>query len=475
MKALFSQKLSVLNAGLASFATNIERAGGSAIAMNWQPPANGDKQGGIALADLTNQLDIEQANQVAMNRYLAAQPTLVDVMLAGEAIPVLAERKLILHAGPPIAWANMCGPVQGAILGAIIYEKWAKTVEQAQVMIDCGEVQFEPCHHYDAVGPMAGIISRSMPVWVVENQTASGVQRVFSNFNEGLGKVLRFGANNSDVIERLEWMGTELAQAMKAAVREINGLELKPIMAQALHMGDEVHNRNAAATGLLLKQLIPALLSTQLEQGQLKRVISFITGNDHFFLNLSMAACKSMLKAAEGVENSTMVTVMARNGVNFGIQLSGTGNQWFQAPANPVNGLFFPGYGAEDAAADLGDSAITETAGVGGFAMASSPAIVKFVGGTPNDATNNSRAMQTITLGGNPAFTLPALNFAPTAAGIDARKVADNSVLPIINTGIAHKQAGVGQIGAGITTAPMQCFVDALCTLDAQRRSEVIA
>lgn len=475
MKALFSQKLSVLNAGLASFATNIERAGGSAIAMNWQPPANGDKQGGIALADLTNQLDIEQANQVAMNRYLVAQPTLVDVMLAGEAIPALAERKLILHAGPPIAWANMCGPVQGAILGAIVYEKWAETVEQAQVMIDCGEVQFEPCHHYDAVGPMAGIISRSMPVWVVENQTESGVQRVFSNFNEGLGKVLRFGANNSDVIERLEWMGTELAQAMKAAVREINGLELKPIMAQALHMGDEVHNRNAAATGLLLKQLIPALLSTQLEQGQLKRVISFITGNDHFFLNLSMAACKSMLKAAEGVENSSMVTVMARNGVNFGIQLSGTGNQWFQAPANPVNGLFFPGYGVEDAAADLGDSAITETAGVGGFAMASSPAIVKFVGGTPNDATNNSRAMQTITLGGNPAFTLPALNFAPTAAGIDARKVADNGVLPIINTGIAHKQAGVGQIGAGITTAPMQCFVDALCALDAQRRSEVIS
>lgn len=473
MKALFSQKLSVLNAGLASFATNIERAGGSAITMNWQPPANGDKQGGIALADLTNQWDIEQANQIAMSRYLAAQPTLVDVMLAGEAIPELAERKLILHAGPPIAWANMCGPVQGAILGAIVYEKWAESIEQAQVMIDCGEVQFEPCHHYDAVGPMAGIISRSMPLWVVENQTEFGVQRVFSNFNEGLGKVLRFGANNSEVIERLEWMGTELTQAMKAAVREINGLELKPIMAQALHMGDEVHNRNAAATGLLLKHLIPALLSTQLEQGQLKRVISFIMCNDHFFLNLSMAACKSMLKAAERVENSSMVTVMARNGVNFGIQLSGTGKQWFQAPANPVNGLFFPGYGVEDAAADLGDSAITETAGVGGFAMASSPAIVKFVGGTPNDATNNSRAMQIITLGGNPAFTLPALNFAPTAAGIDARKVADNSVLPIINTGIAHKQAGVGQIGAGITTAPMQCFVDALCALDALRFSEV--
>ncbi|OOE94986.1 DUF1116 domain-containing protein [Salinivibrio sp. IB643] len=472
MKTLFNQKLTVLNAGLTSFATNIERAGSSAVSINWQPPANGDINGGQALAELINDSQIEQANQVALGRYLAAQPTLVDVMMAGEAIPELAERKLILHAGPPIAWDDMCGPVQGAILGAIVFEKWAKDIDEAQSMINSGEVVFEPCHHYDAVGPMAGIISRSMPVWVIENQTEEGTQRVFCNFNEGLGKVLRFGANSREVIERLEWMGTELAQAMQAAVREINGLELKPIMAQALHMGDEVHNRNAAATGLLLKHLVPALIAANLEQDVLKRVMSFVTGNDHFFLNLSMAACKSMMKAAEGVPNSTMVTVMARNGVNFGIQLSGTGIQWFQAPANPVNGLFFPGYGVEDAAADLGDSAITETAGVGGFAMASSPAIVKFVGGTPDDATNNSRSMQSITIGNNPAFTLPALNFAPTAAGIDARKVADSGVLPIINTGIAHKQAGVGQIGAGITSAPMQCFVDALLALKAQRASE---
>ncbi|EKO3895469.1 DUF1116 domain-containing protein [Vibrio metschnikovii] len=472
MKTLFNQKLTVLNAGLTSFATNIERAGSVAVSINWQPPANGDINGGKALAELINDPQVEQANQIALGRYLAAQPTLVDVMMAGEAIPKLTECKLILHAGPPIAWDDMCGPVQGAILGAIVFEKWAKDIEEAQSMIESGEVIFEPCHHYDAVGPMAGIISRSMPVWVVENQTEEGTQRVFCNFNEGLGKVLRFGANSPEVIERLEWMGTELAQAMQTAVREINGLELKPIIAQALHMGDEVHNRNAAATGLLLKHLIPALIATNQDQGVLKRVMSFVTGNDHFFLNLSMAACKSMMKAAEGVPNSTMVTVMARNGVNFGIQLSGTGNQWFQAPANPVNGLFFPGFGVEDAAADLGDSAITETAGVGGFAMASSPAIVKFVGGTPDDATNNSRSMQSITIGNNPAFTLPALNFAPTAAGIDARKVADSGVLPIINTGIAHKHAGVGQIGAGITSAPMQCFVEALLALKAQRTSK---
>ncbi|PSU33938.1 DUF1116 domain-containing protein [Photobacterium lutimaris] len=467
MKALFSQKLTVLNAGLASFATNIERAGGDAIAMNWQPPAGGDRDGGLALADLLNQPEIELANQTAMQRYLAAQPLLVDVMLAGEAIPALSEKKLILHAGPPIAWQDMCGPVQGAILGAILFEKWAQNLEQAEALVLDGEVIFEPCHHYDAVGPMAGIISRSMPLWVVENP-ANDNERVYSNFNEGLGKVLRFGANSEAVIERLEWMGTELAQAMKAMLAQSGPIELKPIMAQALHMGDEVHNRNAAATGLLLKQLVPALLKTSQPPEQIQRAVGFITANDHFFLNLSMAACKSMLKAAENVPSSTMVTVMARNGVNFGIRLSGTGNTWFQAPANPVNGLFFPGFGVEDAAADLGDSAITETAGVGGFAMASSPAIVKFVGGTPADATNNSRSMQAITLGGNPAFTLPALNFAPTAAGIDARKVVDHSVLPIINTGIAHKQAGVGQIGAGITTAPMQCFVDALHSLATQ-------
>ncbi|MCE2593960.1 DUF1116 domain-containing protein [Motilimonas cestriensis] len=467
MKALFSQQLTVLNAGLASFADNIERAGGHAIAMNWQPPADGDRLGGLALAQLLNQPEIELANQTAMNHYLAAQPTLVDVMMAGEAIPALAEQQLILHAGPPIAWQDMCGPVQGAILGAILFEKWADDLTQAEALVRNGEVTFEPCHHYDAVGPMAGIISRSMPLWVVENSTNNN-ERVYSNFNEGLGKVLRFGANSDEVIKRLNWMGTELAQAMKAMLLESGPIELKPIMAQALHMGDEVHNRNAAATGLLLKQLVPALLKTSLPQAQVQQAISFVMANDHFFLNLSMAACKSMLKAAENVPNSTMVTVMARNGVNFGIRLSGTGNTWFQAPANPVNGLFFPGYGVEDAAADLGDSAITETAGVGGFAMASSPAIVKFVGGTPADATNNSRAMQGITLGGNPAFTLPALNFAPTAAGIDARKVVDNLVLPIINTGIAHKKAGVGQIGAGITTAPMQCFVDALSALSTQ-------
>jgi hypothetical protein len=463
MNTLFQQPLHVVNAGLSSFADNLALAGGDVINLSWQPPALGDVDAGLALASLIRHPLVEQANEQAFHQYIAAQPVLVDVMTASSAISAMSQRKLILHAGPPIDWPNMCGPVKGAIIGAILFEGWAPTHEAAEKMAQDGAIRFEPCHHFGAVGPMAGIISPSMPLWVIENKTNG--RRTFSNFNEGLGKVLRFGANNGEVLDRLHWMKDELAPALKAALKVLGEVELKPMMAQALHMGDEVHNRNAAATGLLVKRLIPALLSSGLPIDTIQRVTAFIVGNDHFFLNLSMAACKAMMDAAHNVPFSSMITVMARNGVNFGIQMSGTGDRWFQAPANPVEGLFFPGYGVEDAAADLGDSAITETAGVGGFAMASSPAIVKFVGGTPADATNNSRRMQAITIGGNPAFTLPALNFAPTAAGIDARKVVDRGILPIINTGIAHKQAGVGQIGAGITTAPMPGFIDAIRAL----------
>ncbi len=463
MNTLFSQPLKVVNAGLTSFADNLRLAGGDVTSLSWQPPAEGSVDGGLALAALMRHPLVEHANAQAFQQYLSAQPVLVDVMLASEAIGAMAKRKLILHSGPPIAWTAMCGPVQGAIVGAILFEGWAADHAAAERLVADGAIEFEPCHHYSAVGPMAGIISPSMPLFVIENKTNG--RRAYSNFNEGLGKVLRFGANNDEVLQRLLWMKQELAPALKATLRVSGEIELKPMMAQALHMGDEVHNRNAAATGLLIKRLIPALLGSGLPMDTIQRVTAFITGNDHFFLNLSMAACKAMMDAAHNVPFSSMVTVMARNGVNFGIRLSGTGDRWFQAPANPVEGLFFPGYGVDDAAADLGDSAITETAGVGGFAMASSPAIVKFVGGTPADATANSRRMQLITIGGNPAFTLPALNFAPTAAGIDARKVVDRSILPVINTGIAHKQAGVGQIGAGITTAPMAGFVDAIRAL----------
>jgi hypothetical protein len=467
MTGLFTQELNVANVGLANFADNIRAAGGSAVQLAWRPPAAGDAGAGMRLARLLGDPRIEQANATALGRFLEAQPVLVDVLLARDAIAALDGERRVLHAGPPIAWSQMCGPMQGAIAGAIAYEGWAATPEEGAALAARGEVALEPCHHHGAVGPMAGIVSPSMPLWVVEN--SGGANRAYCNFNEGLGKVLRFGANSDAVLDRLRWMGTGLFDVLQAGVRALGGIELRPIMAQALHMGDEVHNRNAAATGLLFKRLVPALLGVDRPAADVRRAIEFVAANDHFFLNLSMAACKAMLDAARGVEHSTMVTVMARNGVNFGIRCSGTGDAWFQAPANPVDGLFFPGYGVDDAAADLGDSAITETAGVGGFAMAAAPAIVQFVGGTPADATEHSRRMQSITLGTHPAFTLPALSFGATACGIDARLVVDSGILPIINTGIAHREAGVGQIGAGITTAPLACFLAAVDAVAAAR------
>ncbi|HKU85740.1 MAG TPA: DUF1116 domain-containing protein [Casimicrobiaceae bacterium] len=457
MKPLFKNTLKIVNVGLAGFGENVVAAGGEAVALTWQPPAQGDRDAAWALAQVLNDETIESANQIAFARFLEANPVLIDVTIARDAMPAMASsRKLILHAGPPIAWPVMCGPMRGGILGAIVLEGWADSIEGATKLVESGGVALEPCHHHGAVGPMAGIISPSMPVWVVEN--ATGGNRAYSNFNEGLGKVLRFGANDRGVIDRLRFIASDVAPTLREAVEKLGRIELKSLMAQALNMGDEVHNRNAAATALLFKQLAPALLASDISRERAAAALNFVAGNDHFFLNLSMAACKAMLDAAAGVPASSLVTAMSRNGVNFGIRLSGTGDRWFQAPANPIDGLYFPGYSLADAAADLGDSAITETAGVGGFAMAAAPAIVKFVGGTAADALHHSLRMRAITLGANPSFTLPALDFAGVAAGIDARKVVDRGILPVINSGIAHREPGVGQIGAGITTAPMACF-----------------
>lgn len=457
-----SNSLNVINVGLSSFVDTVQMGGGNAVNVEWCPPANGDVAIGKALARVVNNQTINAANQIAFEKYLNAQPILEGIGRAGDVLPGMSERT-ILHSGPPIEWQNVCGPVHGAVVGSILLEGWASNKKGAEDLLQSGEVTIDACHHHSAVGPMAGITSPSMPVWVVRNSTDGN--KAYTNLNEGLGKVLRFGANSPEVIERLKWMQTILSNVLNEALASASGLEIKTIMAQALYMGDEVHNRNAAATGLLLKQLVPHALRSGLPPEDIAAAFEFIASNDHFFLNVSMAACKAMLDAAHGVLHSSMVTAMARNGVEFGIRVSGCGDQWFTTPAPVVDGLYFPGYSIDDAAPDLGDSAITETAGIGGFAMAASPAIVQFVGGTPADAIARSKEMIPITLGRNNAFTIPALNFSGTAAGIDIRKVVDTGIQPIINTGIAHKDAGVGQIGAGITRAPLACFTQALLLL----------
>ncbi|MSQ59880.1 MAG: DUF1116 domain-containing protein [Betaproteobacteria bacterium] len=462
MPSLLQGKLAVLNVGLGRFAEAISAAGGVVTHLAWTPPAHGDAGAGMALARLVNHPVIEKANQRAFDAFLAVSPVLRGVGRARTLLPKMTDRTL-LHAGPPIEWARMCGPMQGAITGAILYEGWASDAESARAQAASGQIKFEPCHHHDCVGPMAGIISPSMPLWIVGDDAG---RRAYSNFNEGLGKALRFGAYGTPVLSRLRWLETKLAPALESALSLVGGVELKPLMAQALLMGDEVHNRNAAASGLLLRRLASALVRSQEPSDKISEVLDFIAGNEHFFLNISMAACKLMLDAAHGVAGSSMVTAMARNGVEFGIRVSGLGERWFTANAGAVNGLYFAGYSEADAARDLGDSAITETAGLGGFSMAAAPAIVKFVGGSARDATTNSRIMRAITLGESNIFQLPALDFQGAPSGIDVRAVVDTGIEPVINTGIAHREAGVGQIGAGLTRAPLACFVQAVTALD---------
>lgn len=405
-------------------------------------------------------MDIEQANTTATNRLMEARPILKAVATARDVIPGMKDN-LFLHAGPPIEWARMSGPLRGAIIGAMLFEGLAASEAEVTAMAERGEVEFDSCHHHGAVGPMAGVTSASMKVYVVENVEHGN--RSFSNLNEGYGKVLRYGAYSDDVLKRLRWMNDVLGVALADALAPSNGIDLRALMAEALHMGDEGHNRNKAGSLLYLKLLSPLIAKVVKEEAVESEVLQFIGDNALSVLNPVMAACKAMADAAHGIEGSTIVTTMARNGTDFGIRVSGLGEkQWFTAPAEIPIGLFFSGFTQDDANLDIGDSAITETAGIGGFAMATAPAIVTFVGGTPKDAMNATLEMYEITFAESKFFTMPSLDFRGTPTGIDIRKVVELGITPRINTGIAHKNAGVGQVGAGLVRPPLVIFEQAL-------------
>ena len=408
---------------------------------------------------MAERVDIDEANRSAMERLLGGEPVLVDVARASDAIPGLSEG-VLLHAGPPIAWDQMCGPMRAAVVGAVQYEEWAGDEGGAEALAARGEIRFQPCHDVGAVGPMTGITSASMPVFVVENRTFGN--RAFCTINEGTGRVLRFGANDAQVIERLRWVRSTLAPALREAVDRAGGVPLGPLMSRALTMGDEMHQRNVGATSLFIREVAPSLVRAA-ARGDQGSVLEFLAGNDQFFLNLGMAAGKAIMDPVGDIPGSTVVWAMCRNGRDFGIRVGATGKRWFTAPALMPRGLYFPGFTQEDANPDLGDSAIMETVGLGGFAMAASPSVVGFVGaGTFQDAVNYTREMAEITLGRNTHFSLPTLDFQGTPTGIDVRKVVDTGIAPVINTGIAHREPGVGQVGAGIVRAPMECFTQAL-------------
>ena len=405
-------------------------------------------------------MDINQANTTATNRLMEARPILKGVATARDVIPGMKDN-LFLHAGPPLEWARMSGPLRGAVIGAMLFEGIAKSEAEATAMVERGEVEFDSCHHHGSVGPMAGVTSASMKVYVVEN--AEHGNKSFSNLNEGYGKVLRYGAYSEDVLKRLHWMNDVLGSALADALAQSNGLDLRALMGEALHMGDEGHNRNKAGSLIYLKLISPLIAKVVKDDAVESEVLQFIGDNALSVLNPVMAACKAMTDAAHGMEGSTIVTTMARNGTDFGIRVSGLGEkEWFTAPAEIPVGLFFSGFSQDDANPDIGDSAITETAGIGGFAMATAPAIVTFVGGTPKDAINATLEMYEITFAESKFFTMPSLDFRGTPTGIDIRKVVELGITPRINTGIAHKNAGVGQVGAGLVRPPLKIFEDAL-------------
>lgn len=455
---LFDEELKVVNLGLDSFYRDLKEQNVECVHVNWKPPSEASRKlAALESEDIKEK--IEKANKEAVARLLAAQPVITGIGKAGQDIPGMT-KKTILHAGPPITWDRMSEPLRGAVIGGLIYEGLAENEEGARKLAASGEITFDSCHHHSTVGPMAGVVTYSMPVWKLQNKTFGNY--AYCTLNEGLGKVLRFGAFSEEVIQRLRWMESKLAPVLKEAMELKGSIDLKAIIAQILQMGDEGHNRNKAGTSLLFRELAPYIVKTGFPDSEKADVLTFIDKNDHFFLNISMPACKCSLDPLGDIEYSTVVYTMSRNGTDFGIRVCGTGNRWFTAPCEKVQGLYFPGFDEKDANPDIGDSCITETAGIGGFAMATAPAIVQFVGGTPKDAVKFTTSMYEITCAENNAFKLPVLNFRGTPAGIDIRKVIETSILPVINTGIACNRAGVGQVGAGIVHPPVKCFEDAL-------------
>jgi len=399
---------------------------------------------------------INEANEEAARRLAAGDPVLVDIAPAGEVVPGLSGR-MILHSGPPIAWQCMCGAQRGALMAQTVYEGWAKTPAEAAALLEQGEIRLEPNHAHQSVGPMAGTISPSSPVWVVENRAFGN--RAFCRQVEGNQQ---FGAYSEEALKGLRLWRDVWAPTLRKALHTRGCLELKPIIVKALQMGDELHNRHSASSSLFANEMALAMARADLPKDDLLSTLGYVTHHDLIFLGLAMAAGKATADPARDIEYSTIVTAMCRNGTEFGIRVSGLGDEWFTAPSPRVDGLFLPGYTAQDAGLDMGDSAITETVGWGAFTLGGAPGILTLVGGTPEEALGYSREMRKITVAQHPTYRMPALGFAGTSIGIDVRKVVQLSITPIIDTAIAHKDPGYPKIGAGLVRAPLECFKKAL-------------
>ncbi|EQA5754691.1 DUF1116 domain-containing protein [Escherichia coli] len=407
-QSLFSQPLNVINVGIAMFSDDLKKQHVEVTQLDWTPPGQGNMQVVQALDNIADSPladKITAANQQALERIIQSHPVLIGFDQAINVVPGMTP-KTILHAGPPVTWEKMCGAMKGAVTGALVFEGLAKDLDEAAELAASGEITFSPCHEHDCVGSMAGVTSASMFMHIVKNKTYGNV--AYTNMSEQMAKILRMGANDQSVIDRLNWMRDVQGPMLRDAMKIIGEIDLRLMLAQALHMGDECHNRNNAGTTLLIQALTPGIIQAGYSVEQQREVFEFVASSDYF------------------------------------------------------SGPMFAGYKPEDSGLDIGDSAITETYGIGGFAMATAPAIVALVGGTVEEAIDFSRQMREITLGENPNVTIPLLGFMGVPSAIDITRVGSSGILPVINTAIAHKDAGVGMIGAGIVHPPFACFEKAI-------------
>jgi len=456
--SIIGKRVKVASVGLDSFFNDLKNEGADVVKVDWKPPAGGAPAALKVLEELEDE-EVDQANSKAISAILSAEPKLVGMAIAKDVIPELNGMSLS-HSGPPIKWERMSGPMKGAIIGAAIYEGWIKNESEINELINEEQIRFMSDHDVSAVGPMAGVISPNMPVYIVQNATAGN--KAYSNFNEGVGKVLRYGAYGKEVIDRLNWMKETLYPMFKESISKMGPLSLKPIMSQSLQMGDELHTRNVASTLLFIKEIAPYMAGGGFTPSQISQAISFMGGNNLFFLNLAMAAGKVTMDAASGINKSTIITALTRNGTDFGIKVSGLGKEWFTAPAPVPKTLFFPGFKEGDANPDIGDSAIMETNGFGAFSSAASPAVTQVVGSSVSEAIRVTRRMYEITVARDKSFPIPVLNFEGIPRGIDLRLVIETSISPTINTGVAHRLPGMGTVGFGIVDAPLGAFDKAL-------------
>jgi len=403
------------------------------------------------------------ANTLAVERMAASYPWLVGVKPAAEVVPAMAP-DLILHASPPTTWAKMGDGMRGGMIGAALFEGLARTPEEAVAKAEAGQIRFDAAQNHDAMTGGVGSITASMPVMVVEDR--SNGNRATHFVMEGLGRTLVSGFYSNDVLTRLRWFRDSLAPMLDRALGALGGIDAREIIAEALARGDELHNRNRAATSMLQNKLVIGMLDCNVPAVELKRALQFIDGNPQFFVGVVLPAALLMLKAARGIPGCSIVTGIGANGKDCGIQLSGLGERWFTAPADIPTGVLLAGFSADDVAPGCGDSLTVECAGLGASVLPAAPAFGPVIGASSRDAALYAHNAYAIARGEHPFYKVPALDFRGIPTGFDAREVVRTGVLPTIDIMMGHRKPGVGMVGMGVMRPPMKCFEDALRALD---------